>query len=540
MFKFCLLFHPVVLCLLLTSVFALPRPIPAPGAPDVGGPPTSGAPFARQVPNTQVLILGGGVAGIIAARMLAAQGIADFLIVEARDELGGRMRSTTFGAPGRQLTVELGANWIHGTQENDGPANPIFELALKHNLRTVESHPHTSITTYDVNGAVDYLDVVHNAMDAYTQFTVVAGARIPGNLVDLTARAGYALVGQKPKTPHEMASEYYSFDYTYAQTPDQSSFLASSWGSNFTYDVDQGGFSEEDLLSIDQRGIKYLIQAEAAGFLKQSQVRLQATVATIGYSDSGVSVTLTDGTMLTAQYAICTFSLGVLQNDDVQFHPPLPEWKIEAIHSITMVINRVPYVERRQRNDFGHLQATFTKIFLQFPQKFWFDTEFAVYADSERGRYPVWQGLDIDGFMPGSGVIVATVTGDYSKRIEAMTDAQVQSEVMQVLRAMFPNVAIPEPMAFLFPRWFSDPLYRGSYSTWPASFIPQHLINLGTSLGNLWFAGEATSERYFGFLHGAYFEGEAAASQIAQCIKGQRCYPQPPILYAQNTFPYNV
>ncbi|KAI9435405.1 amine oxidase [Lactarius indigo] len=467
----------VVLCLLLTSVFALPRPIPAPGA------------------KQQVLILGGGVAGIIAARMLAAQGIADFLIVEARDELGGRMRSTTFGAPGRQLTVELGANWIHGTQENDGPANPIFELALKHNLRTVESHPHTSITTYDVNGAVDYLDVVHNAMDAYTQFT-------------------------KPKTPHEMASEYYSFDYTYAQTPDQSSFLASSWGSNFTYDVDQGGFSEEDLLSIDQRGIKYLSQAEAAGFLKQSQVRLQATVATIGYSDSGVSVTLTDGTMLTAQYAICTFSLGVLQNDDVQFHPPLPEWKIEAIHSITM--------------------ATFTKIFLQFPQKFWFDTEVGVHAYPMKGRYPVWQGLDIDGFMPGSGVIVATVTGDYSKRIEAMTDAQVQSEVMQVLRAMFPNVAIPEPTAFFFPRWFSDPLYRGSYSTWPASFIPQHLINLGTSLGNLWFAGEATSERYFGFLHGAYFEGEAAASQIAQCIKGQRCYPQPPILYAQNTFPYNV
>jgi len=102
--------------------------------------------LARQAPDTQVLILGGGVAGIIAARTLAAQGITNFLIVEARDELGGRMRSTTFGAPNRQLTVELGANWIHGTQEGDGPANPIFELALKHNLNTAESDPHTSIS----------------------------------------------------------------------------------------------------------------------------------------------------------------------------------------------------------------------------------------------------------------------------------------------------------------------------------------------------------------------------------------------------------
>ena len=81
-----------------------------------------------------------------------------------------------------------------------------------------------------------------------------------------------------------------------------------------------------------------------------------------------------------------------------------------------------------------------------------------------------------------------------------MTDAQVQSEVMAVLRTMFPKAVIPEPTAFLFPRWSSDPLYRGSYSTWPRSFSSKHLINLGASLGNLWFAGEATSEKYFGML----------------------------------------
>ncbi|KAI9461924.1 amine oxidase [Lactarius psammicola] len=514
---FSLSLHALVLYPLVSSVFALPRPVPAPDPHDVTGALASGAPLARQAPDTQVLILGGGVAGIIAARTLATQGITDFLIVEARDELGGRMRSTTFGAPDRQLTVELGANWIHGTQEEGHPANPIFELALKHNLNAVKSDAHTSITTYDANGAVDYLDVLDNAMDAFTKLTIAAGARLPENLVDLSARAGYALIGQKPKTPHEIASEYYAFDYTYAQTPEQSSSLLRP--GNFTYNLDQGGFSEEDLLSIDQRGIKYLIQAEAAEFLKQSQVRLQATVATIEYSDSAVSVTLTDGTRLTAPYAICTVSLGVLQNDDIRFDPPLPEWKVEAIHSLTM--------------------ATFTKIFIQFPQKFWFDTQFALYADSERGRYPVWQSLDLDGFMPGSGVLVATVTGDYSKRIESMTDAQVQSEVMEVLRSMFPKVTIPGPMAFLFPRWLSDPLYRGSYSTWPASFVPQHPINLRAPLGRLWFAGEAMSEKYFGFLHGAYFEGEATGAQIVECIKGQRCYPDPHILYIRNTFAYD-
>ena len=79
-----------------------------------------------------------------------------------------------------------------------------------------------------------------------------------------------------------------------------------------------------------------------------------------------------------------------------------------------------------------------------------------------------------------------------------MSDAQVQSEVMGVLRTMFPKVAIPKPMDFLVTRWFNDPLYRGSYSTWAPSFVPQHQINLGTPVGPVFFAGEATSVRFFG------------------------------------------
>lgn len=83
-----------------------------------------------------MLILGGGVAGIIAARSLQEQGIYDFVIVEARDELGGRMKTHTFAGK----TVEAGANWVQGTQTGSGPANPIFTLAKKHKLRTQVSN----------------------------------------------------------------------------------------------------------------------------------------------------------------------------------------------------------------------------------------------------------------------------------------------------------------------------------------------------------------------------------------------------------------
>jgi len=85
----------------------------------------------------KVVILGGGVAGVIAARTLHENGIDDFVIVEARDELGGRMQTQTFGkAGGKSYIIERGPNWIQGTQEGDGPANPIYALAEKHGLQT--------------------------------------------------------------------------------------------------------------------------------------------------------------------------------------------------------------------------------------------------------------------------------------------------------------------------------------------------------------------------------------------------------------------
>jgi hypothetical protein len=48
-------------------------------------------------------------------------------------------------------------------------------------------------------------------------------------------------------------------------------------------------------------------------------------------------VTITNGTVLTTDYVLCTFSVGVLQNDDVVFVPELPSWKVDALSSIDMV-----------------------------------------------------------------------------------------------------------------------------------------------------------------------------------------------------------
>ena len=172
--------------------------------------------------------------------------------------------------------------------------------------------------------------------------------------------------------------------------------------------------------------------------------------------------------------------------------------------------------------------GTYTKIFLQFPaeQVFWNQsTQFFLYADPvERGYYPVFQSLDGPGFLPGSGILFVTVVDQQSYQAESQDDATTKAQVMAVLRGMFGADNVPDPIAFMYPRWSLEPWAFGSYSNWPPGTTLEMHQNLRANVGRLYFAGEATSSEYFGFLHGAFFEGQAVAKEIANCIaKGTNC-----------------
>lgn len=229
---------------------------------------------------------------------------------------------------------------------------------------------------------------------------------------------------------------------------------------------------------------------------------LNTQVTNVTYTDNGVTIHNKDGSCVEAAYAICTFSVGVLQNDVINFEPELPDWKQTAIQKFSM--------------------GTYTKIFLQFNETFWpEDTQYFLYASpTTRGYYPVFQSLSTEGFMPGSNIIFVTVTNEESYRVEQQTDEQTKDEVVEILRQMYPDVHVPEPIAFHYPRWTQTEWAYGSYSNWPVGTTLEMHQNLRANTDRLWFAGEATSAEYFGFLHGAWFEGREAAAQIAAGMKG--------------------
>ncbi|KAI7866445.1 hypothetical protein BDF14DRAFT_1728301 [Spinellus fusiger] len=465
---------------------------------------------ASSIRRTKVVILGAGGAGISAAKRLSSAKMTDFLIVEANPWIGGRVQNATFG----HHQVELGANWIYGQG-----TNPIYHLAARHGLKTAPSEKE-DVTFFDDNGEIKD----GSGMEAYDSFSGIMSKdrRIQSNQVDLSTRSALRMLHWQPNTSIKAAVEYFAMDWELAEPAEVVSLDYSVGTANLLNEV----YPDGNEFVVDQRGFSYILKEEANRFLEKEDPRLllNSRVTEVIYNSEGVTVQIEDGDTIIADYCICTFSLGVLQSDIVDFNPPFPEWKREALLNFHM--------------------STYTKIFLKFDTKFWGDWQFALYAGNftqRLGHYTVWQNLNAPGYFNAQhtmnkdllkdNVLMVTSTYKESERIERMQDSDVQAEILQVLRRMFPHANVTEPTDILIPRWHTNPLFQGSYSNWPLGVSLRHHENMRAPLGGhvlvngtvvkaprLWFSGEAMSTNYYGFLHGAWLEGKNTASNILKCM----------------------
>ena len=227
-------------------------------------------------------------------------------------------------------------------------------------------------------------------------------ARQEKELPDIPARVGLQLMGWKDERPIEKVVEYLNFDFEFGRRPELVSF----------YHMFEVG---EEVFIADQRGIWSLYEDLYKPLT--DRILLNKAVKKIKYSNTGVEVSTRDGEKFTADYALCTFSTGVLASDMVTFDPPLPEWKKEVIFKDPM--------------------SVYTKIFLKFPRKFWDDHEYILHASKERGVFPVFQDLDRPGILPDSNVLLVTTTEDEGRRIERQTYRKTKAEIMKMLKKIY-------------------------------------------------------------------------------------------------------
>ncbi|XP_066283182.1 uncharacterized protein [Branchiostoma lanceolatum] len=447
--------------------------------------------------QTKVVVLGAGMAGISAAQSLNQSGLTDFVILEGTGRVGGRVRNVQLD--GR--TVEISGNWVYGTSDD----NPIWRMLETDNMTCIDTSQNgikvRNSSGHDVTS--QWLTVAASFGKSTKAVRDLAVVRNATGQPDMPLRAAVKLGGWNPTSSMEKAVEYSGSDIFFGEKPDVSSLLRG-----LLYPT----FDGATLFLTDQRGFVYIIQQMAESFLAENdqRLRLNKTITTIQRADDGVTVTTKDGSSYTADFAIVTFSMGVLQANSVEFVPGLPDWKREAISRVRMVV--------------------YTKIYLKFPSKFWDDEANIQYIGGRRGYYTVWQNMEAEGLFPaGTNILLVTVVDDEARRVEAQSDEATQAEVMGVLRNMY-GAGIPDPTDILVPRWEQDPFFRGSYANWGVGIDDEELRKLQAPVaGRLFFAGDGTGP-YFGSLHGAFLEGARVAGTIATCVAGGPCEEgyQPP------------
>uniref|UniRef100_A0A8C2GPE5 [histone-H3]-N(6),N(6)-dimethyl-L-lysine(4) FAD-dependent demethylase n=1 Tax=Cyprinus carpio TaxID=7962 RepID=A0A8C2GPE5_CYPCA len=220
----------------------------------------------------------------------------------------------------------------------------------------------------------------------------------------------------------------------------------------------------------------------------------------VDYSGEGVTVTSRCGSRWSAQKVLVTVPLALLQKNVIGFSPPLPDRKLKAIHSLGV--------------------GVIEKVALQFPTRFW-DSKIqgADYfghippCPEKRGLFSVFYDMSPQG---EECVLMTVVTGEALSLLRDLQDSQVVDLCMSVLRELFQEQEVPDPLRFLVTHWSTDSWAQMSYSFVKTGGSGEAYDIIAEDVqGKLFFAGEATNRHFPQTVTGAYLSGVREASKIA-------------------------
>ena len=433
--------------------------------------------------NKQVIVVGAGMAGIMATRTLQAAGV-DVLCVEGRERVGGR----THTDQSLGVSVDMGASWIHGPIGN--PLTPLAdEFEIGYGATDFLNHSGTAVQAFDADGTpLDMVEYGKGQALAQAGFSVISSSllyplpSIVRSLKDLIEH-GLPL----PETmSRSMAMGAHYWSVVRSQFSD-----ASDWE---LMDVTLSGYVKlpgEDLL-LYGGGFNGMTNRLAQGL----DIRTGVIVERIVHGDAGVMVATNQGTFH-ADQVVVTVPLSILKAKAIVFEPALPAVKVGAIGRI----------------GFGNYE----KLWMRFDKFYWPQTcqRFNYLADAADGEPELFQAWLNHGYYSGEPVICSFHAGKRAQFVNQWSDDELLERTLEAMSRIFGDV--PAPIAYTRSGWQQDPFSRGSYSYNRVGQQAGDRDRLRQSIDQrVFFAGEATHPTYYATVHGAYETGIRAALDILQ------------------------
>jgi monoamine oxidase len=407
------------------------------------------------------LVIGGGIAGLAAARELVRHQIST-TVLEAKSHFGGRIRTLHDG----RLTIELGAEFVHGQSK---PLIEAIEHAhlltqpVRNKHRLFENGQFIEIKLWDtVSDVLNRIDIHRpdSSIETFLQSVEEPARTLVRNFV-----TGFDAADTHRISAHALRRAEYAAERM--QLEIQQRIVKG-------YSALVGQFIQE----IEGRGGR-LISGASVRRIRWGPGNVAAYMDRVGATES-----------IFADAAVITLPVGVLKSNEVKFEPSLPE-KIEAARGM----------------EFGNV----VKIIFHFQDRLWEDFGF-VHMPTQ--ALPAWWS------DPRGPILTGWAGGPKADALLGLSGAELETVGLEILsRILAGNPTVANLRRHLvashYHNWANDPHIRGAYSYIPVNGLDFPKLLAAPVAGTLFFAGEATvTDGQTGTVSGALETGGRAAHEL--------------------------
>lgn len=444
----------------------------------------------QQIPDeTDVVVVGGGLAGLVAARDLIAAGLG-VVVLEARERVGGRLLNVEIG-DGK--IVEIGGQWAGPTQHR------VLALARELGVETFATHAHGENlvelggTVRRYRGAIPRINPAVLADIGQAQFRLDRMARSVPPEAPWRAKRAEEWDGQtmwtwiRRNTATRAARELFQLavEAVWACHPADVSLLHVLFYTRAAGGFDdligtEGGAQQDRFVGGSQE-----LALRLAARLGEV-VALGAPVRRIGQQGEAVTVASDRGSVR-SRAAVVAIPPTLCAR--IAYDPPMPALRDQLTQRMA--------------------QGSVIKCMGVYEEPFWRDDGLSGQVTSADG--PVKVMFDNSPPDGSPGVLLGFLEGRQARELAQWTPEARREAVVGCFARLFGSRAA-QPQGYVEQVWAQEEWTRGCYG---CVMPPGGWVSLGPALrapvGRIHWAGAETATTWNGYMDGAVRSGEAAA-----------------------------